>query len=132
MVRNNIINFLSKYYKICVVGDFYNNIHVTNFGFVNKKKIYDLLSKSKAALTSEENFFSLFIIDAINSNLKIISFNKTFNNPYLKKYFFFINKSENFLIIKKIVNKILGLNFKYDNNFKKKIYMQQKKIDNFI
>ncbi len=132
MVRNNIINFLSKYYKICVVGDFYNNIHITNFGFVNKKKIYDLLSKSKVALTSEENFFSLFIIDAINSNLKIISFNKRFNNTYLKKYFFFINKSENFSIIKEKVKEILSLNFKYDNNFRKKIYMQQKKIENFI
>ena len=132
IVRNNIINFLSKYYKICVVGDFYDNVHVTNFGFVKKKKINDLLSKSKAALTSEENFFSLFVIDAINSNLKIISFNKSFNNTYLKKYFFFIKKNENFLIIKKKVKEILSLNFKYDNDFKKKIYTHKKKIDDFI
>ena len=47
-------------------------------------------------------------------------------------YFFFINKSENFSIIKEKVKEILSLNFKYDNNFRRKIYMQQKKIENFI
>ena len=132
LIRNNIINFLSKYYKICVVGDFYNNVNVKNFGFVNKKKLYNLLKKSKAALTSEENFFSLFAIDAINSNLKIISFNEVFHNKHLRKYFFFLNKNENVFIIKNEVKKILNLNSTYDNNFKKKIYLHHKKITNFI
>jgi hypothetical protein len=132
LMRNNIINLLSKSCKICAVGDFYNNINVKNFGFVNKKKLYNLLKKSKAALTSEENFFSLFAIDAINSNLKIISFNKVFHNKNLRKYFFFLNKDENFFIIKNKIKKILNLNSRYDNNFKKRIYLHHEKISNFI
>ena len=132
LMRNNIINFLSKSYKICSVGDLYNNINVKNFGFVNKKKLYNLLKKSRAALASEENFFSLFAIDAINSNVKIISFNKVFHNKNLRKYFFFINKNKNVFIIKNKVKKILNLNSRYDNNFKKRIYLYRKKITNFI
>jgi hypothetical protein len=132
LMRNNIINLLSKFYKICAVGDFYNNNNIKNFGFVNKKELYNLLKKSKAALTSEENFFSLFAIDAINSHLKIISFNKVFHNKYLRKYFFFLNKDEKFFIIKNKVKKILNLNSRYDNNFKKRIYLHHKKISNFI
>jgi hypothetical protein len=132
LMRKNIINFLSKSYKICVVGDFYHNINVKNFGFVNKIKLYNLLKKSKAALTSEENFFSLFVIDAINCNLKIISFNKVFHNKHLRKYFFFLSKNQNIFIIKNKVKKILNLNSRYDNNFKKGIYIHQKKITNFI
>lgn len=131
-MRNNIINFLSKSYKICAVGDLYNNINVKNFGFVSKKKLYNLLKKSRAALASEENFFSLFAIDAINSNLKIISFNKIFHNKHLRKHFFFLNKNENVFIIKNQVKKILNLNSTYDNNFKEKIYLHRKKITNFI
>lgn len=132
LIRNNIINFLSKYYKICVVGDFYNNTNVKNFGFVNKEKVYKLLKKSEAALASQENFFSLFVIDAINCNLKIISFNNIFFNEHLKKYFFFLKKNKNFFVIKNEVKQILDLNNKYDNNFKKIIYLHQKKIINFI
>jgi hypothetical protein len=132
LMRNNIINFLSKSYRICAVGDFYNNINVKNFGFVNKKKLYYLLKKSRAALASEENFFSLFVIDAINSNVKIISFNKVFHNKHLRKYFFFLSKNEKVFIIKNKVKKILNLNSRYDNIFKKRIYLHQKKITNFI
>ena len=130
--RNSIINFLSKYYKICVIGDFYKNSNVKNFGFVDRNKIYKVLKKSKAALASEENFFSLFVIDSINCNLKIISFNDRFYNRNLKKYFFFIKKSRNLLLIKNRVNKLLNLNFKYNNNFKKNILLHKKKINNFI
>jgi hypothetical protein len=132
VARNNIINFLSKYFKICVIGDFYNNAHVKNFGFVDRNKIYNFLKKSKGAITSEENFFSLFVIDCINCNLKIISFNNRLYNSNLKKNFFFIEKSKNFIFIKNTVNKILNLNFKYNSNFKKYILLYKNKINNFI
>ena len=132
IIRNSIINFLSRHYKICVVGDFYNNINVINYGYVARNKIYDLLEKSKIALTSEENFFSLFVIDAINCNLKIISFNNTFYNINLKKYFFFIKENKNYFLIQNKIKKILSLNSKYDKNFKQTIYLQKKKINNFF
>ena len=130
-IRNNIINFLSKYYKICVVGDFFDNKGVKNFGFVNRNKIYNLLSKSKLALSSEENFFSLFVIDAINSNTKILSLNNNFNNNALKKYFFFVEKKDNFPFIKRKIKKIIKSKVRYDNNFKKIIFQHQKKINAF-
>jgi hypothetical protein len=132
IIRNSIINFLSRHYKICVVGEFYNNNNVINYGYVSRNKIYDLLERSKIALTSEENFFSLFVIDAINCNLKIISFNNIFYNTNLKKYFFFIKEKKNFFLIKNKIKKILSLNLKYDKNFKQQIYLQKKKINNFI
>ena len=132
VARNSIINFLSKYYKICVIGDFYNNVHVKNFGFVDRNKLYNIVKKSKAAITSEENFFSLFVIDCINCNLKIVSFNDRFDNSNLKKYFFFIKKSENFIFIKNTVSKLLNSNFKYNDNFKKNILLHKNRINNFI
>lgn len=130
--RNMIINFLSKYYKICAVGDFYNNSNIKNFGFISRKQIYNLLKNCKTALVSEENFFSLFVIDAINCNLKIISFNKNFSKFFLKKNFFFIKQNNNYPLIRSKIKKILRIKFKYSNNFKKKIYDNQKKIDNFF
>jgi len=130
-IRNNIINFLSKYYKICVVGDFFDNNCVKNFGFVNRNKIYNLLSKSKLALSSEENFFSLFVIDAINSNTKILSLNNNFNNNALKKYFFFVKKEDSFPFIKRKIKKIIKSKVRYDSNFKKIILQHQKKINAF-
>lgn len=130
-IRNNIISFLSKYYKICIIGDFFDNKNVKNFGFINRNKVYNLLSKSKLAISSEENFFSLFVIDAINSNTKILSLNNNFNNNALKKYFFFVKKEDNFLSIKKKIRKIIKLKVRYNGNFKKVISQHKKKINAF-
>ena len=130
-IRNNIISFLSKYYKICVIGDFFDNKNVKNFGFVNKDKVYNLLSESKLAISSEENFFSLFVIDAINSNTKILSLNNNFSNSALKKYFFFIKKEDDFTSIRIKIKKIIKLKERYNSNFKKIIFQHQKKINEF-
>ena len=90
-----------------------------------------MLNKSKAALASEENFFSLFVIDAINCNLRILYFNNEIHNKYLKKYFLSISQNEDSFIINNKIKKILNMNFKYDNNFKQIIYAQQKRIIKF-
>jgi hypothetical protein len=131
-LHDHIHNSFQTLKNIHSLVENHNNINVINYGYVGRNKIYDLLEKSKIALTSEENFFSLFVIDAINCNLKIISFNNTFYNVNLKKYFFFIKENKNFFLIKNKIQKILSLNSKYDKNFKQRIYLQKKKINNFI
>lgn len=130
--RNDIINFFSKYYKICVVGDFYNNSNVKNFGFINRKKIYNLFKKCEIALASEENFFSLFVIDAINCNSKIVSLYECAPKSFSQKNFFFIKQNKNYSLIRKKLKKILKIKFEHDKNFKNNIYNNQKKINNFF
>jgi hypothetical protein len=91
------------------------NNSAKNFGFVDRNKIYKVLKKSKAALASEENFFSLFVIDSINCNLKIISFNDKFYNRNLKlncKSKWNVQHVKDVIFMRAIKTKIMNINMK--------------------
>jgi len=65
----NIIHHLSSKFKICVVGDYFNKSNnIDNYGFVNRKKIYQLLKQSHITLSGSENLMSFFNIDSLNNN----------------------------------------------------------------
>tara|TARA_B110000114_G_C15056987_1_gene383687 strand:+ start:285 stop:1181 length:897 start_codon:yes stop_codon:yes gene_type:complete len=89
----NFIKKLLKFnYKIYIIGDFLNIKNVKNFGFIKKDRLYKLLKKTKYSILSGENIFSLFTMDCINNNIKILV-NKEYNYKiiHFKKHFKSIN-----------------------------------------
>lgn len=130
--RLEIINKLSIKYKICVVGDFYDNINVVNLGYVQRKIVYKLLSQSKIAINSSENFYSLFAIDSVNCGAKLlydINSSKYYKNISNYYFPFKLNLvSNNKFYLQKIFNKKI-----IDSDFIKKIVLfKTKTVPNFI
>ena len=103
-----LIKELKNNFIIYIVGNKLNINNVTNLGFIKRKKIISLLSRSKFALNSSENFYTLFVIDALSYDCNVIN-----NNLALTKIF----DNNKFLILKK--------------NFSKNIYLINKKLNNF-
>ena len=100
---NNLINLG---FKINFVGDYFKHPSVQNHGYINNKKINNLLSKSFFTLISNENPYTIFTIECLNNHVKIIadlSFQKKIK--YYQKQFLFLD-------FKKSINK--------DNLLKKK------------
>jgi hypothetical protein len=127
-----IINKLSFKYKVCAIGDFYDNVRVANFGYVERKIVYKLLSRSKIAINSSENFYSLFAIDAVNCGTKLlydINSSDCYNDISNYYFPFKLNLiSDNSRILKKIFDKNI-----IDTTFKKKIALFKKStVPNFI
>ena len=101
-----IKNLIKLNFKIHIVGDYFKNSYVKNHGYLSNKRINNLLSKSFFSLISNENPYTLFTIECLNNNVKIIadqSFKKEIK--YFKKEFIFLN-------FKKKINKNL---FKINN-----------------
>lgn len=89
-------NFIKKLihlnYKIQIVGDRFNSKYVVNHGFISNKKINHLLSKTFYSITSDENIYSLFTIECINNNVKIITdINNKKKIKFFKKNFVILN-----------------------------------------
>ena len=79
-------------FKIFVVGDKLDMKGVINLGFLSKKKISSLQSRSKYSLCSGENIYSLFILECITNHTKILVEKKYMNQiKFLKKYFIDLN-----------------------------------------
>jgi hypothetical protein len=124
---------LSKYHRVCVVGDHFKNDNITNFGWLERNKVIKLIQRSKLAINSAENFLSIFGIDCINNsalvvydkNLKFSLKNK--NTNYLQVNFDNINvatKKINIFLSKTKVKKNL--------NWWSKIILKKKKIRDFL
>ena len=88
-----INNFVRKKKRVIVVGDKLNIKGINNFGKVNKIFLKKLVQKSKYSLSGDDNLLSLFNIECLKFNLKIIFNNKLkFQIPsYLKKNFIIHN-----------------------------------------
>ena len=88
------------------MGDYLNNLHVKNYGYLHNKKINALLSRSYFSLMSNENPYTLLTIECLNNNVKIIAdLNFKKEIKYFKKEFIFLdfNKTiNNKLLLKKI------------------------------
>ncbi len=82
--------FITNNYKFIVVGEKLNHHNVINKNFISKKSLDEILGDSEFAYGSKENYLSLFSIQAINNNTKLIygSLKKEkiniFKNMYLK------------------------------------------------
>ena len=87
-----VTNLIRLNFKIHIVGDYLKNPYVKNHGFLNNEKINDLLSKSFFSLISSENPYTLFTIECLNNNVKIVAdINDKKKIKYFKRQFIFLN-----------------------------------------
>ena len=89
-------------FKIEVIGDKIKMDKVINYGFISHKKVLKLLKKTKYSIVSTENVFSLFTIDCINNQVKLLIHDKNYALlNYYKKYFIKYNANSS---LKKLIN----------------------------
>jgi hypothetical protein len=101
-------NLIQLNFKIHVVGDYYKNVHVKNHGYLNNKEINNLLSRTHFSLISNENLYTMFTIECLNNNVKIIADISQKNKiKYFKKEFLFLNLKKKFLDKNLFIKKIL-------------------------
>lgn len=86
----------SRNYKVHVIGDRLKITGLTNHGYIENHKVKQLLKKTKYSICSNENIFSLFTIECINSNTLVLADK---------------NKFKTLEIPNNIKNKILHVNF---------------------
>lgn len=84
------INFLNKLLKnkkqIIVVGDILNLKGIKNFKNVGQKKLIKLIKLSSMALSGDDNFLSIFNLQCISQNTKLIYNSKlNFQNDFFNK-----------------------------------------------
>ena len=73
MIFFKLVKFITKKnIKIYCIGDKIVNKNVKNFGFVSHKKNIEIIKKCKLGINSSENFFSFFMMDCINSSIKVL------------------------------------------------------------
>lgn len=102
------LNFIKKLiiqnFSIIVVGDKLNLRNVKNAGFINNNSTKLIQSQSRYTIVSEENIYSLFTLECLSNNLKILADIKLKKQIYFKKNFFYFidyKKCNNFLFLKK-------------------------------
>ena len=82
-----IKKFVEIKFKIIVVGDNLDIKGVKNFGYVKRSKLDYLQSKSRFSIASKENIYSLFTLECIKNNVKILITQKNikfFNKDFIK------------------------------------------------
>ena len=94
--------------KVLVVGDHLKIPNVKNLGYLNKKNLNKILIKSKYAILSNENIFSFFAIECLNSNMKLITTNKISQiEKRIRERFIYLNPQKTKkLIIKDFLKKL--------------------------
>ena len=88
-----------------IVGDNLNLPRVKNYGYISNFKVKHLLKKTFFTILSSENIYTLYILESIHNDVKVIVDKKTYKNlKYFKKSFFKyeINKINEINRIKKI------------------------------
>jgi hypothetical protein len=131
----DIINLLSKKYKICIFGDKLKINNCKNYGRITNNKVKKILNKSKITFASSENLFSIFVIEALNKNVHVLYDKNLFAYNGLKNNNLIIpvnfnNLKKTLLIVDKIIN-----NQKFDYNFKivnKNIKKHKMNLKNFL
>jgi hypothetical protein len=69
---NFIKKLISLNFKIHIVGDYLRNPSVFNHGYLDNKKINNLLSKTYFSIASNENPYGLFTIECFNNHVKLV------------------------------------------------------------
>ena len=113
--------FINNNYKFIVVGEKLDHPKVENKGFVSKSSLDRILKESKFVYSSKENYLSLFSIQAINNNTKLI-----YNNPIKNK----INILKNMYIGINFLNK--KIKTEINNNSLKKINTDSSVMKNYL
>ena len=78
-----------------IVGDTLEIPGVKNLGYLSRKNLKKILIKSKYAILSNENIFSFFAIECLNSNVKLVVTNKINEiDKNIKQRFVYLNPNK--------------------------------------
>jgi len=118
----HLIKYLyQKKYKIVVIGEKVKIKKITCLGSISRKKLNNILSKTKCAITNKENLYSYFAQNCLSHNLAVF-YNHEFTN--LEKFklnnFYAIpynNLNEAYKIIHKMKNKPIKTNKNIKQDF---------------
>ena len=102
---NLIKKLLKQKFSIAIIGDKLNLINVKNLGFINNKTVNKIQSQSKFSITSVENIYSLFTIECLSNNVKVLVDKKQKKEIFFKKELFVIKdlkKCNDFSFLKKL------------------------------
>ena len=106
VLRSIINKLISTGFKVEIIGDNISINGVKNHGYITHEKVLSLLKKTKYSIVSNENVFSLFTIDCINNNVKLLIYNKKYASvKFYKKYFIKYNMNFDFKKLLKNTNK---------------------------
>ena len=84
-------------FKVSIVGDRLRYLKVKNYGQISNKKVSNLQSISRYTIASEENLYSLFTLECLSNNVKVV-INKKVKIKNFKKNFIKIDyNSKNLL-----------------------------------
>lgn len=84
-------------FDVRVIGDYLNLHKIKNYGYVSNLKVKSLLRKTYFTLPSEENIYSIFILECLENNVNILVSKNIYKYlKYFKKSFYKIelNKIE--------------------------------------
>tara|TARA_B100000886_G_scaffold142683_1_gene96877 strand:- start:7526 stop:8467 length:942 start_codon:yes stop_codon:yes gene_type:complete len=76
---NLIINLTKLNFKIAIIGDKLLDKNVSNFGYVNTKKLELIMKKTKSAINNKENLYSFFAQKCLINNLSVF-----YNDEFIK------------------------------------------------
>jgi len=131
-IKNTIVN-LSKYCRICVVGDDFNHGNIKNFGWVQREKVLKLMQRSKLAFNSAENFLSIFGIDCINNGILVVYDNNIKSNlKYKNSNYIPVNFNNTNVASAKILRLISTTKFKENSYWWSNIQLKKESIRNFL
>ena len=83
-------------FSIIVIGDKLNLKSIKNIGYVNNNLVNYLQSRSRFTIASGENIYSLFILECLSNDVKILLDAKFKNYIHFKKNNFIIKNFKNF------------------------------------
>ena len=99
---NLIKDLINLNYKIIVVGDKLKINKIKNYGYISNKYVKILQSKSRFTISSDENVYSLFTLESLSNNVKILTDKKYKNQIKLFKNNFEIIDFNNLNKFKKL------------------------------
>ena len=105
--HNDLIDkFLKKNKKVIIFGDYYKFSDTKYIGRLSKKNVENYLKLSKYSLSGDDNLLSLFNLQCINQNVKIIyniklKFQVVY---YLRRFFIPFDYEKKNIIEKKLFN----------------------------
>ena len=78
--------------KTCVIGDKLNIKNIKNYGYLKNNDVQKLQSLSKFTIVSGENIYSIFTVECLLNDVKVLIDKKHYKQTsYLKKKFVIIN-----------------------------------------
>ena len=120
--------------KVIIVGDYFFYPGIKNYQNLPRAKVLRLLDRSNYTIASDENFFSLFVLDSLSCGVKIFFNNKKYNKVIFFKSLFLGLDYDNLpsscktiLTKKKYIKNYSLVDAKFDNQ-QKKILSQVNKL----